>query len=266
MKKSFYCLIQGLMMWLVITIPAFAIPEPTEQFFVNDYANVLSQETEDYIMETAPALDQQTGAQIVVLTVSTLEGQDAFDYALAVGRGWGVGGEEKNNGLVLLLCPDEGEVWVSVGYGLEGALNDAKVGRYIDQYAIEDYQAGDFDHGTLELYKILLSTVMTEYGMESLPGYDPAETAEEDGVGPIIALVFFGLIGLSILISIGKHHGGGGSSGGSSGGNYRRRGYYGGGYYRGGGFGGFGGGSGGGFGGFGGGGGSFGGGGAGRKF
>ena len=264
MKKSFQTALLTLALLLAWALPAFAIPEATSQFYVNDYANVLSQETEAYIMETGPALEQQTGAQIVVVTVDTLEGKDAFAYALEIGRSWGVGGKEENNGLVLLLCPDEGDIWVSVGYGLEGALNDAKVGRYIDQYAIEDYKAGDFDHGTAELYKILLSTVMTEYGLEALPGYDPAEVEDDDSTGLVIALVFFGLIGFSILIAKGNHHGGGGSSGG----NYRGGRYYGGGYYRGGyyrGGGGFGGG-GGGFGGFGGGGGSFGGGGAGRKF
>ena len=122
-----------------------AYPSPTSDFFVNDYAGVLSSDTRAYIMEHSASLAQETGAQIVVLTVQSLDGEDPASYALNVGRQWGIGDKEKDNGLLLLLAPDDGEIRVEVGRGLEGALNDAKVGRMIDTYALESYKAGDFD-------------------------------------------------------------------------------------------------------------------------
>lgn len=124
-----------------------AYPSPTSDFFVNDYAGVLSPDTKAYIMEQSASLAQETGAQIVVLTVRSLDGEDPASYALNVGRQWGIGDGEKDNGLLLLLAPDDGEIRVEVGRGLEGALNDAKVGRMIDAYALESYKAGDFDAG-----------------------------------------------------------------------------------------------------------------------
>ena len=141
---------------------AFATLEPTPEFFVNDFADVLSENTEAYILEHSASLMQETQAQIVVLTVTSLEGRTPEEFALDIGRSWGIGGAEENNGLLILLAPNDGEIRVEVGYGLEGALNDAKVGRYIDTYALAAYQADDFNTGTLELYKALLSEVMVE--------------------------------------------------------------------------------------------------------
>ncbi len=244
-----------------------AYPSPTSDFFVNDYAGVLSPDTKAYIMEQSASLAQETGAQIVVLTVRSLDGEDPASYALNVGRQWGIGDGEKDNGLLLLLAPDDGEIRVEVGRGLEGALNDAKVGRMIDAYALESYKAGDFDAGTRELYSALLSETMVEYGLEALPGYEPRDYWEDSREGNFAGalVVFFVMIAVVMLFMRGGRHRG------------RRHwddddfhggpfigGFFGGGFGGGGGFsggGGFGGG-----GGFSGGGGGFGGGGSGRSF
>lgn len=216
--------------------------EPTTQFYVNDYAQVLEQSTEDFIMEHSPSLAQETGAQVVVLTVPSLDGKSPDDYALEVGRDWDIGGAQEKNGLLILLSTGDRQIRVEVGAGLEGALNDAKVGRIIDDYAVGYYGEDDFDTGTLELYKALLSQVMEEYNLESLPGY---EDAGDGDTGLIIGTVLFILI-LSAIILVYSTRGGGGT-GGSGGGGYHRSspaGYYrgssgGGGFSGGGGGGGF---------------------------
>ncbi|RGX50840.1 MULTISPECIES: TPM domain-containing protein [Anaerotruncus] len=252
---------------LLLTLGLFcgaSYPAPTRDFFVNDYANVLSQSTKDYIMDRSASLDQQTGAQLVVLTVASLDGQDRDSYALGVARAWGIGSKEKNNGVLLLLAPDDGEIKVEVGRGLEGALNDAKVGRLIDTYAISSYKEGDFDTGTRELYNGLLSEILVEYGLDALPGYEAIpEESEESDFGDLLVILVVILVFVSIF-SRGRR------------GRNRRKGpwddddddhHFGGPFFFGG-FGGFGRGGGGGFGGggFSGGGGSFGGGGSGRSF
>lgn len=232
--------------------------EPTADFYVNDYAGVLSTDTKEQIMSTAPALADKTGAQIVVLTVNSLEGLSPQDLAYATATEWGIGEQGKDNGLLILLAPKDGQIRVEIGYGLEGALNDAKAGRLIDTYALEHYRNGDFDRGTLELYKALLSAVMVEYDLEALPGYEPLQ--EGLPIHPALLVIFLiMLIGLIMtLIIISRIFRGGGTwGGGSHGGWHRHGGGFGGGGFSGGGFGG---------GGFGGGGGSFGGGGAGRRF
>ena len=261
MKKA-KTIVAGLMAAAFFLFCAAAYPEPTEQFYANDYAEVLSNETESYIVSQSSSLAERTGAQIVVLTVKTLDGEPAAQYALHAGRQWGIGDKEKNTGVLLLLCPDEGQIYTAVGRGLEGVLNDAKVGRLIDRYALEDYRNKAFDAGTLRLYQALLSEVMKEYGLEDLPEMEQGSSglSAEDTFDLVMLIVVLVLILVFLVNGNGPHN------------RYRRwPPFTGGGGFGSGGFGGFGGGgfhSGGGFsgGGFSGGGGSFGGGGAGRRF
>lgn len=255
-----------LAMGISVVLLGATYESPTNEFYVNDFANVLSDETASYIMENSPALEQQTGAQIVVTTVESLDGQEPQDYALTMAREWGIGDSEQDNGVLILLAPTDGEIRIEVGYGLEGAINDAKAGRMIDSYALDYYKQGDFDTGTYELYNAVLSQVMVEYGLEALEGYE-SETTEEPSVASYLIVIII----LAVVLSLfsGKGNGGNSGSNGTRGGGpvfipfgfggYNGRGGHGGGGFSGGG--GFGGG-----GGFSGGGGGFGGGGSGRSF
>lgn len=231
-------------------------PQPTESFFVNDFADLLDDTAESTVVSVGAALEHATTAQVVAVTVETLDGKEPADYALELGRKWGVGDREKDNGIVVLLAKEERQIYVAVGYGLEGALPDSKTGRMIDYYALEKLQKDDFAGGITALYKALVNEVYLENGMEPEEGYIAAEQLPQpeeggDWVGVLVSwLVMIVLIVIFTGIS-------------------RRRGIFFSPFIGpfGGGFGGFSGGSGsGGFGGFSGGGGSFGGGGAGRGF
>ncbi|HAS72974.1 MAG TPA: hypothetical protein DCS67_02390, partial [Clostridiales bacterium UBA8960] len=74
-------------------------PAPTSNFYVNDFAGILSAETEKLIMDTSVPLAEKTGAQIVVVTVESLNGQDIESYARGLFNQWGIGDAQKNNGL-----------------------------------------------------------------------------------------------------------------------------------------------------------------------
>lgn len=251
----------------LLTTAVFALPEPTNRFYVTDTANILTSETKDYIFNNSRVLDEKTTAQLVVATVTSLEGKTVEEYALELGRKWGVGGKEKNNGLLILLAPNERKITVQVGYGLEGAVNDAKAGRFLDNYAVPYLKNDDWDGGIRNLYSALLTEVYKEYNME-VPS-DVTVNEQKDNKESRSSGFFFPLlVVLAIGISTGimnrnrrgprPPRGGGGFYGGPP--------FFGGGFGSGGGF--SGGGSGGGFSGgsFGGGGGSFGGGGSSRGF
>ena len=133
------------------------------------------------------------------------------DYGLKVGRSWSIGSKNDNNGVLLLLSTGDRQVRLEVGYGLEGAINDAKAGRLIDNYAIPYYAEDNFDIGTYELYKAVLSVVREEYGLDPLEGYSSAgreglfETKENKWLYIAMIIVFllvFAIIALSILYSI----------------------------------------------------------------
>jgi len=238
--------------------------EPTEEFFVNDFADVITNEAEKEMLSRAAKLDKKTTAQVVVVTIEELNGKEPADYALELGRDWGVGDKEANNGVVILLSESDREIYISVGYGLEGALPDSKTGRIIDNYGLEYLRDDNFSTGLLEISKAIVNEVYIEYGLEPESGYTPIDLISEmdfigDSGGDVaISWVIMIIIIILIFILPRGRRGGGFRFGGPT--------FFGG--FHGGGFhgGGFSGRSGGGFGGFSGGGGSFGGGGAGRGF
>lgn len=224
-----------------------AVVQPNDYFYVEDYASVLSMKTTGFMVEHSAALAEQTGAQIVVVTVKSLEGRDVMDYGLEILRNWGVG-SEKNNGVVILVSTGDRKIGINVGYGLEGALNDSKVGRLIDTCAVPSLKEDDYDTGLYNLYNAVLFEVYSEYGLEvpenvkSLSEYESEANGSARGKE---AAMIIAVIVLVVLLTINNKNRPGSGGGG---GYYRRRGFYGGYGNFGGGFGGFrgGGGSGGG--------------------
>ncbi len=168
-----------------------AAPDHTNKFYINDYADVLSSETEEYIFETALNLDRETTAQVCVLTVETLNGAEISEYAVEVFRAWGIGDKEKDNGVLILLSIGDRKVWVTTGYGIEGTLTDTRLGALQDEYAVPYYSNNDFDTGTKELFSAIVSYIMAEeYGLEALPGYETPyydyNEYSNDGYGQMI--------------------------------------------------------------------------------
>lgn len=266
MKKIFGFLIVFILIF-TLSFSSFAsdFPKATNDFFVNDFADVISEEHEEEMMQIGADLYEQTTAQVVLVTVESLDGYEVNDYALELGREWGVGSSETNNGVVLLLSVNDRKVTIQVGYGLEGCLTDAETGSILDTYAIPYLSNDDFSTGLIEAYKAITSKVCYEYGVELNPEYEidnytPSETYDynnvisSEGMGIIVGAF---LIVFVIVIILGKSSGDGSNHGGGRG--YHTTTYYGG--FSGGSRGGFSGG-----GGFRGGGGSFGGGGASRGF
>ena len=224
---------------------------PTEALFVNDFADCMDSADEQTICELGSALREKTTAEVVVVTVKTTDGEEISDYTTNLARDWGIGDKEKNNGVLILLASEDREVFIAVGYGLEGALPDSKTGRILDNYAVPYFKNDNFSLGLLETYKSVVNEVYVEYGLEPNEGYVPADSlpenkADEDEAKKVIISWIILLILIIIYMLV-----------------FRRRGIFfipfGGGNFRGGGFGG-------GFGGGGFGGGSFGGGGSGRSF
>ncbi len=212
--------------------------QPTERFFVNDFANVIDEQDETDMFNTGVALFEKTGAQVVVVTLDTINGEDIDQFGVYLGREWGIGDAEKDTGILLLLAMEEREVAISVGYGLEGAVTDAQSGLFLDTYALPYFEHDDYSAGLAATYDALVNEVYLEFGMEADPNYVPIEQVEEDAepsaIFLMILLVILCIISLSMqrlrhthpgffitpTIHGGFHHrgGGGGGFGGFSGG------------------------------------------------
>ncbi len=214
---------------------------------VNDYTQTLTSDQANAIERKLVAFDDSTSTQIAVVMIGSLEGMDVSDMALQIGRSWGIGGKDYNNGVVLLVSLSDRKINISTGYGVEGALPDITAKHIIEEIIKPNFKGKDYYRGIDEGTDAIIKAVKGEYKA-------PPKKHKRDS--PVLGLVIF----VVILIIVFASRGGGG------GGQYmsRRgsRGFMGPMFFPGGGWGGgsSGGSSGGGFGGFGGG--SFGGGGA----
>lgn len=259
MKKKSFSVLLSVLLILLLSFSAFAadsgnddIPKPAADFFVNDFAGVIDSEDEAEIMRIGKDLERQTAAQVVVVTVDSLNGKAVEDYALELGREWGVGDREKNNGVVLLLSVSDRKVTIQVGYGLEGCLPDGKTGRILDSYAVPYLADDDFSTGLTEAYKAIATVVYDEYNAEPGVSYGQSEHSQrfsdetDEAAMKIILLIIFILIfvlrrgrGFIFFPFIGggggfhggggSHHSGGGSHGGFGGGSHGGGGSFGGG-------------------------------------
>lgn len=239
-------------------------PRPDPPRLVNDFAGILSESEVVSVEQHLVAYSDSTSTQITVVIMPDLQGYDIDDMAQRIGQDWGVGQQNTNNGLVILIKPkvknQPGGAAISTGYGLEDVITDAASRRIIDNEMIPHFRENRYYDGLMAGVKVVTDLLMGTYKA------DEYATPDQKSPGIIFIIIFIIFI---IIALFGKNSGNNhtigrksnlplwlllsmmGSGGGRSSGGW-------GGFS--GGSGGFGGGGGGGFGGFGGG--SFGGGGA----
>lgn len=207
------------------------IPAPVGDIFVQDFANVLSDQEKNEIRGIGRSLEDQTTAQIAVLTVESIGERSIEEYAVEALRQYGVGSSESNNGILLVLAMNEREVWIEVGYGLEGRLPDGKVGRILDDFAVPYLINNEPNLAIVETYKVLANEVFVEYGIEEgiqsieQPPVQSQTGDEGIGIPPWLLIIvvvivlfldfkYFGGALTHILLSIISRGGGGGKGGG----------------------------------------------------
>ena len=238
-------LIVGGVLFLCFTAPAF--PEPVSQLhptnYVNDFAHVLSPQTEDALNDVCRQVEEKAHAQIAVATVNSTDGKDVFDYSVELYQAWGVGSKSTNRGVLILYAIQDRKYYTTVGYGLEPILPDGKVGGF-GRDAVPLLKQGNYN-GAIKLVTLRVANVIAQDAGIQLTGAQqaPPERTTAPGIsaGTIVWIVIIAIVVLAtplrkvlfwwLLFSGGPRWGGGGGWGGGG---------FGGG---GGGFGGFGGGS-----------------------
>ena len=154
-----------LLAWPVAAAPKIP-PVPTRDIYAQDYGNVLSRETKNRINRLSTELNAQTRAQVAVVTIPSLEGEAIEEYSLALFRKWGIGDRKLNNGVLILFAVAEKKSRIEVGYGLEGAVNDAKAGRSMDEFMRPGIEAGDYNTAIMNGYQAVLQEVGKEYSQQ----------------------------------------------------------------------------------------------------
>ena len=131
----------------LLGLPAHAQTFPQLTGRVVDAANILPPDVEARIDQKLAALEVQSRRQLVVTTLPSLEGYEISDYGYRLGRAWGIGAKDRNDGALLIVAPNERKLRIEVGYGLEGIVTDGLSSLIIQQQIVPKFKAGDMPGG-----------------------------------------------------------------------------------------------------------------------
>ena len=132
---------------LMLSSPLFAANVPTLKGRVNDYAKIIRDSDEREIEEYLAGIEQACGAQIAVLTMHSLDGEDISSFAIKEADKGKLGDKEKDNGAILLVAYAEYDLRIEVGDGLEGSLTDAKCGLILRNVVVPEFKNGNYSAG-----------------------------------------------------------------------------------------------------------------------
>lgn len=172
------------------------LPEPmSPPRLVNDFSGILSAAQRAALEKKLADFDRASSTQITVVTVDSLQGLAVHDYATRLGEKWGVGRKGKDNGVVILVKPKKGaakgQVAISVGYGLEGAIPDATASRVVRNEMLPAFREGDYYAGIDRAASVLISLATGEYTADE---YESRGNGSILLVGLILALVILPLL------------------------------------------------------------------------
>lgn len=163
---------------------------------VTDLTNTLTPSQKQYLEQKLVTIDDSTSTQIAVVIIPNTGGVSVADYAVELGRAWGVGGKEFNNGVVLLIAKDDRKLNISTGYGLEGSLTDATSSQIIDEIITPNFKGDDYYRGIDQGTDAIIAAVQGTYN-------SPRERSSGGGNSKLIFIVI-----LVILFLIMSNRGG----------------------------------------------------------
>lgn len=189
LSRSLSLVASGWLMALcVIAGVVAAIEFPPLTGRVVDEANLLSPGTRAQLTERLAQHERETSNQVVIVTLNSLQGYVIEDYGYQLGRAWGIGQGKLNNGVVLIVAPNERKVRIEVGYGLDGDLTDIQSHTIIQNVILPRFREGDFETGIVEGADAVLGTLAGTY--EPMP----ATPQIDSNLSNAVALAFFALI------------------------------------------------------------------------
>jgi len=203
-------------------------PAPTG--FVNDYVGILTPQAKAQIDSIAREVETKTNAEIALAIIRTTAPLGLSDYAVKLFKTWGVGTENTDNGVLILVAIGDRKVRIEVGYGLEGALTDLKSQRIINELIVPAFREGNFDLGISSCVNAVAKIIAAEYGV-NLDTYSKtldttSASKKTRRRGSWATLLFFLLIfgfrfgTMFFLMGSGSSYWSGGGGGGSFGGGF----------------------------------------------
>lgn len=174
---------------LLLLVPGgvLAVEVPPNDGYVTDAVGILSVAQEAEMEEELRAYAEETSNEIAVVIVRDVGGDDIAQAAVDIGRKWGVGTDENDNGILILLSYDDRQIFIATGYGLEGAVPDIVAKGVIDEEMLPFFRDGDFAEGLSSGIGALKKHIGGEY------------TADRYNEGAFGAAPFLLFIGFALL-------------------------------------------------------------------
>mgnify|MGYP002637493189 CR=1 FL=1 len=222
-------LLMSLVTFCLLPLPSFAAFEvPKLKTRILDQANLIDAASEQQINQLLAGHEKASSNQVILVTLKDLQGYSIEQAGVEMGRVWGVGQKEQDNGIVLILAQAERKVRIEVGYGLEGVMTDAVSATIIQEYMLPRFKTGDFSGGLLVGTQAIVAALGGEYIAPVAKG---KKSGNGSGLPSIIFMfIFMAFAAMNRLGSAGGRRGrsslwllplmflGGGSGGRGSGG------------------------------------------------
>ena len=199
-----FCLV---MTFFVLSAPA-STPEPPSvpRDYVVDLAGVVPDEIQARLNNYLKELEQKTTAQVLVLTVQSLDGQSIEDFAFNIKEKWKLGQKGKDNGVLIAVAVKDRKYRLEIGYGLESVLPDSMVGTIGREYLVPYFKKGDYGSGIYAAAVVVANIIASHEGVQvtGLPGVrrpSDAHTGTPLGGLQTIAVIVFVVIALILFIT-----------------------------------------------------------------
>lgn len=173
--KRYFC-VSILLIFCTFFTQVFAQNFPEKpKTLVSDFAKILTPQQNQLLEDRLLAYEKETSTQIAVVTLQSLEGYPIDDYAIKLGNKWQIGQKGKNNGLLILIAAKDHKIFIASGYGMEGALNDGKLGTIIRRVIIPQFKIGNNYAAINDGLDAIIAAAAGEFVSENSPEKKDAE-------------------------------------------------------------------------------------------
>lgn len=196
--KRILSFVLSVIFFLFFAAFSFAVTFPKPVGYVNDFAGLYSTGFKTNLEDDLSVFEKETGAEISVVTIKTLSGNDIETYAVRLFEDWKIGKKGKDNGLLLLISKDDRKIRIEVGYGLEPYVTDGRAGEIIRNVMSPEFKAENYEGGTLAAVTQLKKYISDK---DIAPPENSNPSKSDDGFWGILGIIFAFYVVITYLVS-----------------------------------------------------------------